>query len=119
MHTATKITEAEWFDNLKKFRRVVERHKGRTEYEPQAELLVRKFELEFIVYAEIQEVAQMEVEPELFCSAYESMNKAFWREGANNPFPLPVPEREYQMWGVKMVKKAAKKTGAVEGMMAI
>jgi len=106
MRTATKLTEAEWFESQKRFRRVVERHLGTPEYEPQAELLVRKQELEFCIYAEFHEITQMEVEPELFQAAYEKMNQAFWREGAGNPYPLPVPEREYKMWGVRVVKAA-------------
>lgn len=102
----TKLTEAEWQRGRQRQLDYLESTRGTDKYEPQHEVFVRVSQLRYEIYGQRQEVKQIEVEPQLFQAAYEAIGQYSRSAGPRNPFPMPVPEREYEMWGVKVVKAA-------------
>jgi len=106
LQPAKKYTEAEWYAWLENDHKKIATMRDEPEYEPQYEVFLRINQMRYRVYGERQEVEQIEIDPTLYEAAYLEMNSQFWREGSGNPFPLPVPECEYRMWGVR-VRKAA------------
>lgn len=52
---------------------------------------------------EYNKVTSIQVEPELFVAAYTEMSH-ICAVHKDRGFRMPVPEREYEMWGVVVVK---------------
>jgi hypothetical protein len=102
----TKLTRAEWELDQQHRLDYLESTRGTPRYEPQYEVFVRVNQLRYRIYGERQDIEQIDVEPQLFQAAYEAISQCLATAGPRNPFPLPAPEREYEMWGVRVVKAA-------------